>query len=581
VEKIKDLIGRINREKVYIIVLMLIIALGTFFRITYLNKHTLSDDETYCYYIAKQAFPFGILKTLFAEDIHAPLYFFILHLWMKLFGESDIVLRLLTVVFGVLNIPVGYLIGEKLLSKKAGLLTAAFISFNSLLIYYSQEVKFYSLLPLLLSISLLFLIKIVTDKEKKLYNYIGLVLSNLAFLYTYTFGFIFVFFETLFLALYLYLKKKELKSFIYAQLITFVLFLPYLMIVISHQALNYSKTFFDTISWWSSFDIQHILILIPNMFSPALVAMIGDIPDYFQIFTSHLSNPLYYIFVLLPITIYFTGMIKGISAKNNFVIVVFLSGLGFIGVEIGLILAGKFGIYARYTIIPLICFIVTACYGLSVIKNKYIKNLLIVSFLVINLFYLFFSQNSPQRMPKIGKARSVANLLDKYNVTAGDIVLLPPYGHSVNKYLLHTKIYNSIYFDVLRPNCIEMLFGKKLLTKLNKDNSYDYFINYVASPQPSFTFDSYVKANIVDKLNKSHCFIIVKDKDIAIFDKPHLNYLLYVNPTAFSPIKSKSMYFMLYSKTLDDYLIISNKYLKLKSIEKSGLFEIYVFNKLK
>ncbi|MDD3014580.1 MAG: glycosyltransferase family 39 protein [Candidatus Gastranaerophilales bacterium] len=565
----------------YIVLLLLIIGLGFYLRITNLNKFALIDDETYCYYLAKQAFPIGILETIFNEDIHAPLYFFILHFWMKFFGENDIMLRFLSVIFGVLNIPVGYLIGKELLSKKTGLLIAAFISFNSLLIYYSQEVKFYSLLPLVISFSLLFLLKIMIGEEKKLiYNYIGLTVSNLALLYTYTFGFIFVFFQTLFFILYLYLKKKEFKSFVYIQLITFVLFLPYLAVFIPHQINNYSKNFFDTISWWSgSFDFEHILILIPNMFSSALIAMTGNIPNYFQILSTRIFDPIYFIFVLIPIIVYFIGIIKGIIDKNAFITLTFLTGLFFIGVEVILILAGKFGIFARYTIIPLITFIITACYGLSVMKNKLLKKTLIVFFIVINLFYLFAVPNSAQRLPRNGKGKVIANLFNKYNISSNSIVILPPYGRSVNKYLSN-KINNPLYFDILRLHCIEVLLGEKLTTKLNGDNSYGIFKDYAAYSEPSEAMEKYVKNNIVKKLDKSQFFIIVKDKDIAFFNRKEIEYQLYENPYAYFPSKSKSMYFMLYSKALNDFIIVGNKYLKLINVKKSGLFEIYIFKKI-
>jgi len=578
-EKLKNLIRVINKEKFYIISLLLIIGLGYYLRVMGLNKFALTDDETYCYYLAKQAFPVGILKTIFNQDIHTPLYFFILHFWMKFFGESDIVLRFLSVIFGVLNIPVGYLIGKELLSKKAGLLMAAFISINSLLIYYSQEVKFYSMLPLLVSLSLLFILKIKNNKEKNsLYNYAGLVISNLILLFTFTFGFIFVFFEALFFLVYFF-KKKDFKPFLYAQLITFGLFLPYLIFFMIHHIVVYSNAFFDIIPWEGNLNISNIVTCIQDMFSPVLIALMkSPFSGYFSIFITKLFNPLFFIIVMIPIIIYFIGIERGLTSKNTFVTLSFLTGASFIGVEVILTLAGKFGIMPRYTILALIPFIITACYGLAVMKNKPLQKTLIVFFIVINLFYLLAIPDSAQRLPRNGKGKVIANLLDKYNISNNDIVLLPPYGRSVNKYL-SDKINDLIYFDVLRSNSIKMLLGEKLTATLNKNNSYNVFKDYVAYSEPSQALDKYIKNNIVKKLDKSGHFIIVLDKDIAIFGRKEIEYQLYQDPYAFYPYKSQSMFFMLYSKALNDFLITGKKYLKLVKIEKSGLFEIYIFEK--
>ncbi|MCK7470094.1 MAG: DUF2723 domain-containing protein [Desulfomicrobium escambiense] len=62
-------------------------------------------------------------------------------------------------------IPVVYLIADKLAGKKAGLIGALLISVNSLLIYYSQEVRVYALASLFSAISILFLVKIYKNKQ--------------------------------------------------------------------------------------------------------------------------------------------------------------------------------------------------------------------------------------------------------------------------------------------------------------------------------------------------------------------------------------------------------------------------------
>ena len=55
-------------------------------------------------------------------------------------------LRSLSALFGAATVPVGYLIGRQLASRRAGLILAGLLAFNPMLIWYSQEARSYALL---------------------------------------------------------------------------------------------------------------------------------------------------------------------------------------------------------------------------------------------------------------------------------------------------------------------------------------------------------------------------------------------------------------------------------------------------
>jgi hypothetical protein len=75
--------------------------------------------------------------------------------WARVFGYGEAGLRSLSALAGVLTIPLAYEAARKLLSVRAGLITAALTACNPLLIWYSQEARAYSLLVLLTTASLL------------------------------------------------------------------------------------------------------------------------------------------------------------------------------------------------------------------------------------------------------------------------------------------------------------------------------------------------------------------------------------------------------------------------------------------
>jgi 4-amino-4-deoxy-L-arabinose transferase-like glycosyltransferase len=84
-----------------------------------------------------------------------PLYFVLAWGWSHLSGYGESGLRSLSALAGILTVPVGFAIGTKLRSRRVGLIVAALIACNPLLVWYSQEARAYSLLVLLTSLTVL------------------------------------------------------------------------------------------------------------------------------------------------------------------------------------------------------------------------------------------------------------------------------------------------------------------------------------------------------------------------------------------------------------------------------------------
>jgi 4-amino-4-deoxy-L-arabinose transferase-like glycosyltransferase len=85
-----------------------------------------------------------------------PLYLILGWLWAHVFGSGEVGLRSLSAVVGIGVIPLIYLSGAELVSRRAGLVAAAFAAVNPFLIWYSQEAREYMLLVFTCTGSLLF-----------------------------------------------------------------------------------------------------------------------------------------------------------------------------------------------------------------------------------------------------------------------------------------------------------------------------------------------------------------------------------------------------------------------------------------
>jgi uncharacterized membrane protein len=85
---------------------------------------------------------------------------------MLTFGHSEIVLRAIPALSGVLAIPVFYLIGKEFRDKNVGIISAALLTVSYFGIYYSQEARAYSAVLFVFSLAILFYLRALrTDKK--------------------------------------------------------------------------------------------------------------------------------------------------------------------------------------------------------------------------------------------------------------------------------------------------------------------------------------------------------------------------------------------------------------------------------
>lgn len=121
-----------------------------------------------------------------ARDVHPPLYYELLHFWMRLFGTSELAIRSLSAFAGVLIIPIGYLIVRKIAGLRAAILASFVLALAPFLIRYSQEARMYGLLGLFLLLAL-YAVTEIAERPKRTWPYVLYTLSIAAGLYTHYF----------------------------------------------------------------------------------------------------------------------------------------------------------------------------------------------------------------------------------------------------------------------------------------------------------------------------------------------------------------------------------------------------------
>ncbi len=183
----------------------------------------------------------GILR----HDGNPPLYYLLLHVWITAFGTSESATHSLSLLFGLLTVPVGMWAGWTLFGRRAGLLAAVLFAFNAWFTYYAQETRMYELMGLLGIVATVSFIHAFVNRRR---GYAFVFAACLALmLYTHTWG-LFVVVGSVIALIPAYLVSEDRRLLVRDALFAFIgagiLYLPWvpnLLYQASHTAAPWSN----------------------------------------------------------------------------------------------------------------------------------------------------------------------------------------------------------------------------------------------------------------------------------------------------------------------------------------------------
>ncbi|TEU14591.1 MAG: hypothetical protein E3J21_15400 [Anaerolineales bacterium] len=150
--KIKDLTDGRKGIAVVIVVLM---GVGAYFRLTYLTTVSPHVDEYLTVWAAQKIMEHGY-PLLPSGFIYLPgvLFSYLDALFIYLFGSSEGVARLPSLLIGLFSVPLIYLLGKRMFSRGVGLLAAALLAFSPEAIVWSGRARMYALQQLAVILAL-------------------------------------------------------------------------------------------------------------------------------------------------------------------------------------------------------------------------------------------------------------------------------------------------------------------------------------------------------------------------------------------------------------------------------------------
>ncbi len=141
-----------------LLICLLLLSLGL--RLYRIEAQSLWNDEGTAVALARR--DLAAITRAAANDIHPPLYYYLLHYWMAVFGNSELAVRALSAWLGTLVVLLTFLWARTVSGSSAspdagnsvGLAAAFFAALSPFQIYYSQETRMYILTTLLGALSM-------------------------------------------------------------------------------------------------------------------------------------------------------------------------------------------------------------------------------------------------------------------------------------------------------------------------------------------------------------------------------------------------------------------------------------------
>ena len=160
-------------------IVLLLVLVAFALRLYRLDYQPLRGDESFGIQFAAHSWSWLLSNMAWLEPL-PPLYYSFLHCWMQVAGQSEFTTRFLSLFFGVLTVPLIYLLGRSLGRPAAGVLAAFLMAINPFQVWHAQDVRNYTVWLALSMAALALLLRAVQEQRSRYWaGYAGMTLLSL------------------------------------------------------------------------------------------------------------------------------------------------------------------------------------------------------------------------------------------------------------------------------------------------------------------------------------------------------------------------------------------------------------------
>lgn len=565
----------IKKNKFDTLCVFLIFILGIVLRVIALNNYgALTQDEPYSWRFASYNSILDTIRQIINVDVHMPLYFVLLNIWIKIFGDSIESLHYSSIFFYLPAIPIAYCVAKKLFNKTSAYFSIIFLTFNTFCIYYSVYVRFYALLiPLSILFSYLF-VKMLEKFEKK--YVISFIFVHCLMFYTFTLNIVLLFFTALIGLHYIITSKKDIKKYIKIYLVILFLSFPGVILFVSNiiatsgTICSHSEEFFI-------YSPKAIFDILENFFSNENYQILSKSLAGYRDYRMLLSNSLYFFLVGVPIFIGLFFFIKSLFSKNK---KLYLFVVPSILTIITTLFLAKFDLMyyqTKYLIIVFPIILLATSYGFTLLKTKCLAIILFSLYMSINLGYTLTSYKSVLKLHNFDMGYMTSVFY--YNNVKNDDLIISPFVPEVLRYFYKIGHVIPFAYDegilIKDKKSLAFYFGDEEYKKINKNNILKYLDKYIKSDTPIEAYENNLNKKYISKMKKGQKLVIINGFEVTtgFCEYPEIyKTKRYVQTRKFSVIMKKC---------IRDTIQIADKYLKkvntIRNFQQG--YVIYIYEK--
>lgn len=280
----KDLITKKNIFSFLILILLI----GSLLRFYGLSNQSLWLDELCSWKSGNYETLSAAIKHAASADVHPPGFHIILYLLEKYIGDTESILRLPSAISGVLAIFVIFLLGTRIYSYQEALISSALMAVLWCPIYFSQEVRAYSMLLLFTMLTTYYWIQMLRELHEKekvsfyviCFHSISAIISS----YLHYFGLYLIFLQGLVITLFFIRSRRRLFYILITYSLVICAYIPWIPVMLQQASQKMPYVFAPTPTRYAFID--YLQFLFNNSKSLTLIVL----TFYLFLFVSNLYS---------------------------------------------------------------------------------------------------------------------------------------------------------------------------------------------------------------------------------------------------------------------------------------------------
>jgi mannosyltransferase len=184
--RINGLFSLAQFNRFTLLMLILLILAGAGLRFYSLGGKSMWDDEVITVEISAKDFT-HIWQDLSWRQNSPPLHYLLVHFFLY-FGLNEFWARFPSALFGSFNLILIFLLSKDFFEEQSSLIAVLILAISPFHIYYSQEARTYAVFTFFISLSYLYLFKLINSDLSNIYFWVIYGISSILSIYTHYFS---------------------------------------------------------------------------------------------------------------------------------------------------------------------------------------------------------------------------------------------------------------------------------------------------------------------------------------------------------------------------------------------------------